>query len=181
MFQIKGSFSGKRGQEKVNPYSKGGVCANCIFILCGPMPPSFIGMEFVEYLNTISFIKLKQQFKRKYNVRQERFCDSRAQFITPKPSKAIAIKFKKFIIVIIKLNTNKLLFALRRVLQTRIQFRKIPKYGYQPMGRDQLQCYQITQRKNTQLQVRTLFFTSIFNLKMSLHLFCQFQASIDII
>nr|CAG4635963.1 EOG090X01OT [Eubosmina coregoni] len=57
---IKGSFSGKRGQEKVNPYSKGGVCANCIFILCGPMPPSFIGMEFVEYLNTISFIKLKQ-------------------------------------------------------------------------------------------------------------------------
>jgi len=39
---IKGSFSGKRGQEKVNPYSKGGVCANCLFILCGPMPPSFI-------------------------------------------------------------------------------------------------------------------------------------------
>nr|CAG4646838.1 EOG090X01OT [Megafenestra aurita] len=39
---IKGSFSGKRGQEKVNPYSKGGVCANCFFILCGPMPPSFI-------------------------------------------------------------------------------------------------------------------------------------------
>lgn len=39
---IKGSFTGKRGQEKVNPYSKGGVCANCIFILCGPMPPSFI-------------------------------------------------------------------------------------------------------------------------------------------
>ncbi|KAK4004344.1 palmitoyltransferase ZDHHC18-B isoform X1 [Daphnia magna] len=39
---IKGSFTGKRGQEKVNPYSKGGVCANCLFILCGPMPPSFI-------------------------------------------------------------------------------------------------------------------------------------------
>ena len=43
ILQIKGSFTGKRGQEKVNPYSKGGVCANCIFILCGPMPPSFIG------------------------------------------------------------------------------------------------------------------------------------------
>ena len=41
--QIKGSFTGKRGQDKINPYSKGGVCANCIFILCGPMPPSFIG------------------------------------------------------------------------------------------------------------------------------------------
>nr|CAG4637624.1 EOG090X01OT [Chydorus sphaericus] len=40
---IKGSFTAKRGQEKVNPYSKGGVCANCLFILCGPMPPSFIG------------------------------------------------------------------------------------------------------------------------------------------
>jgi len=39
---IKGSFTGKRGQEKVNPYSKGSVCANCIFILCGPLPPSYI-------------------------------------------------------------------------------------------------------------------------------------------
>nr|CAG4649118.1 EOG090X01OT [Scapholeberis mucronata] len=39
---IKGSFSGKRGQEKINPYSRGGVCANCFFILCGPLPPSLI-------------------------------------------------------------------------------------------------------------------------------------------
>ena len=41
--QIKGSFTGKRGHEKVNPYSKGSVCANCIFILCGPLPPSYVG------------------------------------------------------------------------------------------------------------------------------------------
>lgn len=52
-FQIKGSFSGKRGQDKVNPYSKGGVCANCIYILCGPMPPSFIGKIFFGYIPII--------------------------------------------------------------------------------------------------------------------------------
>ena len=54
ILQIKGSFTGKRGQEKVNPYSKGGVCANCIFILCGPMPPSFIGL--LRYTNGFQLI-----------------------------------------------------------------------------------------------------------------------------
>ncbi|GLG96706.1 Palmitoyltransferase app [Gryllus bimaculatus] len=39
---IKGSFSSKRGQESFNPYSQGNVCANCCYVLCGPIPPSLI-------------------------------------------------------------------------------------------------------------------------------------------
>nr|CAG4643746.1 EOG090X01OT [Lepidurus arcticus] len=39
---IKGSFSGKRGAVKSNPYSQGGVCMNCLYILCGPVPPSLL-------------------------------------------------------------------------------------------------------------------------------------------
>lgn len=39
-FQIKGSFSNKGGQE--NPYSKGNICSNCFYILCGPITPSLI-------------------------------------------------------------------------------------------------------------------------------------------
>ncbi len=57
--QIKGSFTGKRGHEKVNPYSKGGVCANCIFILCGPLPPSFIGELAPLSLSVFSRLNLR--------------------------------------------------------------------------------------------------------------------------
>ncbi|XP_060518377.1 palmitoyltransferase app isoform X3 [Cylas formicarius] len=39
---IKGSFTGKRGQESFNPYSRGNVCLNCFHILCGPVTPSLI-------------------------------------------------------------------------------------------------------------------------------------------
>lgn len=39
---IKGSFTGKSGQENVNPYSQGNVCLNCFHILCGPVTPSLI-------------------------------------------------------------------------------------------------------------------------------------------
>ncbi|XP_063218838.1 palmitoyltransferase ZDHHC18 isoform X2 [Bacillus rossius redtenbacheri] len=39
---IKGSFSSKRGQESFNPYSHGNICANCMYVLCGPTPPSLI-------------------------------------------------------------------------------------------------------------------------------------------
>ncbi|XP_025829253.1 palmitoyltransferase app isoform X2 [Agrilus planipennis] len=39
---IKGSFTGKRGQENFNPYSYGNVCSNCCQILCGPLAPSLI-------------------------------------------------------------------------------------------------------------------------------------------
>lgn len=39
---IKGSFSSKRGQDSFNPYSQGNVCANCFYVLCGPIPPSLI-------------------------------------------------------------------------------------------------------------------------------------------
>ncbi|XP_028128280.1 palmitoyltransferase app isoform X1 [Diabrotica virgifera virgifera] len=39
---IKGSFTSKRGQENVNPYSEGNVCLNCFHILCGPVTPSLI-------------------------------------------------------------------------------------------------------------------------------------------
>lgn len=39
---IKGSFSSKRGPENINPYSQGSICLNCIWVLCGPVPPSLI-------------------------------------------------------------------------------------------------------------------------------------------
>nr|CAG4646062.1 EOG090X01OT [Macrothrix elegans] len=52
---IKGSFTGKQGRQKVNPYSKGGICANCIFILCSPLPPSFIDRRgFIKPDQTVS-------------------------------------------------------------------------------------------------------------------------------
>lgn len=41
-FQIKGSFSAKGGQQSLNPYSKGNICFNCFYILCGPITPSLI-------------------------------------------------------------------------------------------------------------------------------------------
>lgn len=37
---IKGSFSNKGGGG--NPYSKGNICFNCFYILCGPLQPSLI-------------------------------------------------------------------------------------------------------------------------------------------
>ncbi|XP_066990967.1 palmitoyltransferase ZDHHC9 [Anabrus simplex] len=49
---IKGSFTSKRGQESFNPYSQGGVCSNCFYVLCGPTPPSLIdrrGIVTPEY------------------------------------------------------------------------------------------------------------------------------------
>ncbi|XP_014242660.1 palmitoyltransferase ZDHHC9 [Cimex lectularius] len=39
---IKGSFSSKRGAEVFNPYSRGDICSDCCYILCGPSPPSLI-------------------------------------------------------------------------------------------------------------------------------------------
>jgi palmitoyltransferase ZDHHC9/14/18 len=39
---IKGSFSTKGGQASTNPYSKGNICLNCFYILCGPLQPSLI-------------------------------------------------------------------------------------------------------------------------------------------
>lgn len=42
VFQIKGSFSTKSGQQTVNPYSRGNICFNCFYILCGPSTPSLI-------------------------------------------------------------------------------------------------------------------------------------------
>lgn len=37
---IKGSFSNKGGSQ--NPYSRGNICLNCFYILCGPLQPSLI-------------------------------------------------------------------------------------------------------------------------------------------
>ncbi|KRT80702.1 hypothetical protein AMK59_6080, partial [Oryctes borbonicus] len=49
---IKGSFTGKSGQDSFNPYSQGNVCLNCFHILCGPVTPSLIdrrGVVTEEY------------------------------------------------------------------------------------------------------------------------------------
>ncbi|XP_067119088.1 palmitoyltransferase ZDHHC9-like isoform X5 [Centruroides vittatus] len=37
---IKGSFTSKNGQHKVNPYSRGSICGNCLAVLCTSGPPS---------------------------------------------------------------------------------------------------------------------------------------------
>nr|XP_022907417.1 palmitoyltransferase ZDHHC18 [Onthophagus taurus] len=53
---IKGSFTGKSGQESFNPYSQGNVCLNCFYILCGPVTPSLIdrrGVVTEEYRREI--------------------------------------------------------------------------------------------------------------------------------
>uniref|UniRef100_A0A3Q3WUI7 Palmitoyltransferase n=1 Tax=Mola mola TaxID=94237 RepID=A0A3Q3WUI7_MOLML len=39
---IKGSWSGKSGEEVTNPYSHKNILINCCTMLCGPMPPSLI-------------------------------------------------------------------------------------------------------------------------------------------
>lgn len=39
---IKGSFSSRRGVSNPNPYSRGNACANCWYVLCGPLAPSLI-------------------------------------------------------------------------------------------------------------------------------------------
>ncbi|KAG7461487.1 palmitoyltransferase ZDHHC18-like [Solea senegalensis] len=39
---IKGSWSGKSGQDVTNPYSHKNILINCCSVLCGPMPPSLI-------------------------------------------------------------------------------------------------------------------------------------------
>ncbi|XP_072940820.1 palmitoyltransferase ZDHHC18 [Epargyreus clarus] len=39
---IKGSFSTRRGVSNPNPYSRGNACANCWYVLCGPLAPSLI-------------------------------------------------------------------------------------------------------------------------------------------
>ncbi|XP_043677364.1 palmitoyltransferase app isoform X2 [Vespula pensylvanica] len=49
---IKGSFTSKIGQESFNPYSRGNICGNCFYVLCGPSPPSLIdrrGIVTPEY------------------------------------------------------------------------------------------------------------------------------------
>ncbi|MEQ2276879.1 hypothetical protein XENORESO_013585 [Xenotaenia resolanae] len=42
LFQIKGSWSSKRGKDNYNPYSHGNIFTNCCAALCGPLPPSLI-------------------------------------------------------------------------------------------------------------------------------------------
>ncbi|KAM3596655.1 uncharacterized protein V6R79_018547 [Siganus canaliculatus] len=39
---IKGSWSGKSGEDVTNPYSHKNIFINCCTMLCGPMPPSLI-------------------------------------------------------------------------------------------------------------------------------------------
>ncbi|XP_070840904.1 palmitoyltransferase ZDHHC18-B isoform X1 [Chaetodon trifascialis] len=39
---IKGSWSGKSGENVTNPYSHKNIFVNCCTMLCGPMPPSLI-------------------------------------------------------------------------------------------------------------------------------------------
>uniref|UniRef100_A0A3Q3E487 Palmitoyltransferase n=1 Tax=Labrus bergylta TaxID=56723 RepID=A0A3Q3E487_9LABR len=39
---IKGSWSGKGGEDVTNPYSHKNIFINCCAVLCGPMPPSLI-------------------------------------------------------------------------------------------------------------------------------------------
>ncbi|XP_029370322.1 palmitoyltransferase ZDHHC18-B [Echeneis naucrates] len=39
---IKGSWSGKSGEDVTNPYSHRNIFVNCCSVLCGPMPPSLI-------------------------------------------------------------------------------------------------------------------------------------------
>ncbi|XP_029976521.1 palmitoyltransferase ZDHHC18-B [Salarias fasciatus] len=39
---IKGSWSGKSGEDVTNPYSHRNICVNCCSVLCAPMPPSLI-------------------------------------------------------------------------------------------------------------------------------------------
>ncbi|XP_039977731.1 palmitoyltransferase ZDHHC18-B isoform X2 [Xiphias gladius] len=39
---IKGSWSGKSGEDVTNPYSHKNIFINCCSMLCGPMPPSLI-------------------------------------------------------------------------------------------------------------------------------------------
>ncbi|CAG5027195.1 unnamed protein product [Parnassius apollo] len=39
---IKGSFSSRGGVSNPNPYSRGNACANCWYVLCGPLAPSLI-------------------------------------------------------------------------------------------------------------------------------------------
>ncbi|NXV41254.1 ZDH18 Palmitoyltransferase, partial [Uria aalge] len=41
-FQIKGSWSNKRGSEFANPYSHKSILTNCCAVLCGPFHPSLI-------------------------------------------------------------------------------------------------------------------------------------------
>ncbi|XP_026156194.1 palmitoyltransferase ZDHHC18-B isoform X2 [Mastacembelus armatus] len=39
---IKGSWSGKSGEDVTNPYSYNNIFINCCSVLCGPLPPSLI-------------------------------------------------------------------------------------------------------------------------------------------
>ena len=49
IFQIKGSFSAKRGQENFNPFSQGSILRNCLVVLCGPTPPRYDLDNFVAF------------------------------------------------------------------------------------------------------------------------------------
>ena len=42
MLQIKGTWSKKRNVNNVNPFDKGSWFKNCYYVLCAPIPPSYI-------------------------------------------------------------------------------------------------------------------------------------------
>lgn len=50
---IKRSFTSKNGQSKVNPYSRGSVCGNCLAVLCTSGPPSLIDRRGIITEETI--------------------------------------------------------------------------------------------------------------------------------
>lgn len=50
--QIKGSWSGKSGEDVTNPYSHKNIFINCCTMLCGPMPPRYIFI-YMEALHNL--------------------------------------------------------------------------------------------------------------------------------
>jgi len=59
---IKGSYSSKRGHANFNPFSSGGVLANCFAVLCSPLSPSLIdagGVVTDQYLISNSMAAVK--------------------------------------------------------------------------------------------------------------------------
>lgn len=54
---IKGSFSSKGGQQSTNPYSRGNICLNCFYILCGPLQPSLIDRWVREFVRETKLLQ----------------------------------------------------------------------------------------------------------------------------
>uniref|UniRef100_A0A8B9KB42 Palmitoyltransferase n=1 Tax=Astyanax mexicanus TaxID=7994 RepID=A0A8B9KB42_ASTMX len=53
-FQIKGSWSGKSGNEETgNPYSYNSIFKNCCSVLCGPMPPRSVCLQGKNYASAV--------------------------------------------------------------------------------------------------------------------------------